>query len=427
MKIIQITPGAGGDYRCDNCLRDNALVLELRRRGHDTLMVPLYLPLVHEGVDPSAGTPVFFGGINVYLQQKWRLFRRTPRWIDRVLDAPALLRMAARRAAMTKARDLGEPTISMLRGEEGLQAKELQRLIAWLAAEGRPDVFCLSNALLVGLVRRIKADLGSKVVCFLQDEDAFLDALPEPYRTEGWRTLRERAAEVDAFVAVSDYYAGVMRDRLGLAADRVHTVPIGIDLAGYEPSPPPPQPPVIGFMGQLCESRGLDTLIEAFLALRAGGHVPGLRLKVAGGLGPEDPPFVEAMRRRLAAAGAVDDAEIGPALDRAARQAFLRTVSVVTVPARQAEAFGIFAVEAMAAGVPVVLSNIGAYQELVDETGGGDLVEPGNVPALANALQELLTRPDKALAMGDRGRRGAFEKFGVTLMAERLVDVFSNI
>ena len=210
----------------------------------------------------------------MYLQQKWRLFRRTPRWIDRFLDSPSLLRLVARRAAMTKARDLGEPTLSMLRGEEGLQAKELDRFIAWLVAEGRPDVICLSNALLVGLVRRIKADLGSQVVCFLQDEDAFLDSLPAPYREEAWRTLRERAAEVDGFVAVSRYYAGVMRDRLGLAADRVRTVHIGIDLAGFEPPAAPPQPPVIAFLGQLCQARGLDTLIEAFLALRAGGRRP---------------------------------------------------------------------------------------------------------------------------------------------------------
>ena len=427
MKIIQITPGAGGDYRCDNCLRDNALVLELRRLGHDTLMVPLYLPLVHEGVDPSAGTPVFFGGINVYLQQKWRLFRRTPRWIDRVLDSPRLLRMAARRAAMTKARDLGEPTLSMLRGEEGLQAKELDRFIAWLVAEGRPDVICLSNALLVGLVRRIKADLGSKVVCLLQDEDAFLDSLPSPHREEAWQIVRERAAEVDGFVAVSRYYAAVCRERLGLAADRVRTVPIGIDLAGFEAAAAPPRPPVIAFLGQLCQARGLDTLIEAFLAMRAGGRVPGVRLRISGGLGPEDGPFVDAMRRRLAAVGAEADAEIGPPLERAGRQELLRQVSVVAVPARQAEAFGLFVAESMAAGVPVVLSNIGAYPELVAETGGGTLVEPDNPAALADTLYGLLARPDEAVAMGRRGRQAVTEKFGVGLMAQRMAAVFNEV
>jgi glycosyltransferase involved in cell wall biosynthesis len=426
MKIIQITPGAGGDFRCDNCLRDNALVLELRRRGHDTLMVPLYLPLVTDGPDPAAGMPVFFGGINVYLQQKSGLFRRTPRWIDRWLDSPRLLRLVARRAAMTKAGDLGEPTLSMLRGEEGRQAKELDRLITWLAAEGRPDVICLSNALLVGMVRRMKAEIGAPVVCMLQDEDAFLDALPEPYRGEAWQTVRERAAEVDAFIAVSRYYAGVMQGRLGLAAERVHTVHIGIDVSGFEPPAAPPRPPVVAFLGQLCRGRGLDTLVEAFLAIRQAGALPGLKLRAAGGMGPEDGPFVKAIQQRLAHED-VADVEIGPGLDRSARQKLLREVSVVAVPSRQPEAFGLFAIEAMAAGVPVVLSRLGAYPELIEATGGGLVVEPDSAPGLARTLENLLARPEDARTMGDRGRRAVLDQFSISRMAEGVVSVFNEV
>jgi glycosyltransferase involved in cell wall biosynthesis len=427
MKIIQITPGAGGDFLCDNCLRDNALVLELRRLGHDTLMVPLYLPIAVEGPAPAAGMPIFFGGINVYLQQKSALFRRTPRWIDRLLDSPRLLRWAARRAAMTKARDLGEPTLSMIRGEEGRQRKELERLIAWLAAEGRPDVICLSNALLAGMVRRMKAEIGAPVVCLLQDEDAFLDALPEPYRAEAWRTVRERAAEADGLVAVSRYYADAMRSRLGVPADRIHTVHIGIDTSGFDPAPAPPQPPVIGYVGLLSAARGFDTVVEAFLRLRAGGRFPGLRLRAAGSVGPDDGPFVEKMRRRLDEAGAAGEAEIGPGLDKAGRQRFLRTVSAVAVPARAPEAFGLFAVEAMAAGVPLVLSRVGAYPELIEATGGGVLVEPDNPAALAEALEPWLARPDEARAVGERGRQGVFEQFSISRMAGGLLDVFNTV
>ncbi|MFT4692857.1 MAG: hypothetical protein ACI9OD_005097, partial [Limisphaerales bacterium] len=79
MNIVQITPGAGGMY-CGNCFRDNALVAELRKLGHDTLMVPLYLPMTLDEEDQSAGTPIFFTGINVYLEQKIPLFRRAPKW-----------------------------------------------------------------------------------------------------------------------------------------------------------------------------------------------------------------------------------------------------------------------------------------------------------------------------------------------------------
>jgi hypothetical protein len=80
MNIVQITPGAGSMY-CGGCFRDNSLVAALRKQGHQTLMVPLYLPLTLDEPDQSAGTPIFFGGINVYLDQKSALFRKAPRWL----------------------------------------------------------------------------------------------------------------------------------------------------------------------------------------------------------------------------------------------------------------------------------------------------------------------------------------------------------
>ena len=283
MKIIQITPGAGGNFYCENCLRDNALVLELRHLGHETLMVPLYLPLATDGPDATGGAPLFFGGIGVYLAERSAFFRKAPRWCRRLLDSPRLLKWAAKRAEMTKARDLGEPTLSMLRGEDGQQVRELERLIAWLAERGRPDVLCLSNALLVGMARRMKQELGVPILCTLQDEDAFLDALPEPYASQAWDLVRERAADIDAFLPVSRYYGNVMAERLGLAPERVHVVPIGIDLAGYAPADVEPETPTIGYLAQLRRANGLDLLVEAFLAIRAGGRVPGVRLRVSAG------------------------------------------------------------------------------------------------------------------------------------------------
>ena len=94
-------------------------------------------------------------------------------------DAPGLLAWASGRAARTRARDLGPLTLSMLRGELGHQARELEELVNWLKTSVEADVICLSNALLVGLARRIKAELGLPVVCFLQGEDSFLNALPD--------------------------------------------------------------------------------------------------------------------------------------------------------------------------------------------------------------------------------------------------------
>ena len=217
---MQLTPGAGAMY-CGGCLRDNALVAALRRFGHQVTMVPLYLPLTLDEPDQSAETPVFFGGLNVYLEQKSALFRGAPGWFHGLLASRPLLNWAAGRAAKTRAADLGELTLSMLRGESGNQAREVDELIAWLKTQPPPDVLCLSNALLIGMVRRLKSELHVPVACALQGEDSFLDALPEAHRTACWQTLAERALEVDLFIAPSRYFGRLMQQRLGLPAERL--------------------------------------------------------------------------------------------------------------------------------------------------------------------------------------------------------------
>src|SRR5437667_4406325 len=145
MNIVQITPGAGGMY-CGNCLRDNALVAGLRKLGHQVLMVPLYLPMTLDEEDQSRGTPIFFSGINVYLEQKSSFFRHAPGWLHRLLESSVLLRWAAGKAAKTRPDEVGDLTISMLRGEAGNQARELDELIGGLKHDPRPDVIWLPNA-----------------------------------------------------------------------------------------------------------------------------------------------------------------------------------------------------------------------------------------------------------------------------------------
>src|SRR5436189_2786665 len=191
MNIIQITPGAGGMY-CGVWLRDNALVGSLRKQGHQVTMVPLYLPFTLDEEDQSAGTPIFFSGINVYLEQKSSFFRHAPEWLHRLLESPALLKWAAGKAARTRAEELGDLTISMLRGEEGNQARELDQLIDWLRTQPKPDVISLSNVLLIGLARKLKAELKVPIVCSLQGEDSFLNSLPDPFRGMAWGILSAR-------------------------------------------------------------------------------------------------------------------------------------------------------------------------------------------------------------------------------------------
>lgn len=426
MNIVQITPGAGGMY-CGNCFRDNALVGALRKLGHQTLLVPLYLPMTLDEPDQSRGTPVFFSGINVYLEQKSALFRRAPRWVRRLLASGPLLKLAARRAARTRAGEVGELTLSMLRGEEGNQACELETLLAWLETRAKPDIVNLSNALLIGLARQLKRRLGMPVVCSLQGEDTFLDALPGEFRSAAWNILAERAREVDCFIAPSRYFAELMTRRLGLSPERVRVVPNGINLAGFVPREAPPEPPVLGYFARLCREKGLDTLVEAYRLLRRRGRVPHLKLRLGGGCGPADEPVVAEAREKLRAAGLLADAEFCPNLDRAGKLEFYRSLSVFSVPARYGEAFGMYVLEALAAGVPVVQPETAAFPELVRATGGGLLCRPNDPAALAEGIEALLLDPAKPRQLGACGREAVLSHYSQERMAERIVEVYRGL
>ena len=426
MNIIQITPGAGGMY-CGGCFRDNALVAALRRAGKDTLMVPLYLPLTLDEPDQSAGSPIFFGGINVYLDQKSALFRKAPQWIHQWLSSPRLLKWASGRAAKTRAADVGELTLSMLRGEEGRQARELDELIAWLKTQRPPDVICLSNALLVGLARHLRQELRAPVVCLLAGEDTFLDALPDAVRDAAWETLADRARGVDLFLPPSRYYADLMARRLRLRSGQVRVVPNGISLDGFTPAPAPPQPPVLGYFARMCREKGLDALVDAFLLLKQRASGKELRLHVGGGCGPTDEPFVQLLKHRLEAAGALEHARFFPNVDRAGKLEFFRGLSVFSVPALYGESFGLYLLEAWAAGVPVVQPRHAAFPELIEATGGGVLCAPGDARALADAIEPLVLDPVRARELGARGLAAVERDYSIDRMAGKFLAVLEPL
>ena len=425
MNIVQITPGAGGMY-CGNCFRDNALVAALRREGHETLMVPLYLPMALDEENQSAGTPIFFGGVSVYLEQKSALFRHAPRWLHQLLASPRLLKWAAGRAAKTRAEDVGDLTLSMLRGENGHQARELAALIAWLKTQPRPDVICLSNALLLGLAKQLKRELGATVVCMLQGEDTFLDALGPAHREPAWQLLSERAADADVFIAPSRYFGERMRERMKLPAGRLRVVFNGINLDGYAPVSGAVHPPVLGFFARQCREKGLDTLVEAFLLLKERPGCKELRLHVGGGCGPGDEAFVHSLKLRLEEREVLDHVKFFPNVDRTGKLEFFRTLSVFSVPALYGEAFGLYVIEALAAGVPVVQPRVASFPELIVATGGGLLCDPGNPKALATAIETLVVHPLNARHLGQRGQQVVRDRFNVEKMARDMVAVFEE-
>jgi glycosyltransferase involved in cell wall biosynthesis len=428
LKIAQITPGSGDNFYCENCLRDAALVTAMRKLEHDTLLLPMYLPMQVDERDVPRSAPIFFGGINVYLQQKLDLFQKTPRWIDRLFDRPGLLRWAGRKAGMTSAKDLAETTISMLEGEHGRQVKELNRLVDWLAQdENKPDIVTISNALLIGLAEPIKEKIGVPVLCLLQDEDGFLDGLTSPYTEQAWQIVTEQSKNVDLFIAVSKYFADVMQQRLNLDSERLEIVHMGIPLDDYKPRDNYPEVPTIGYLSRMCSDRGLDTLVDAFIELKKSEKLKNAKLRIAGGKTTADEKFIESMQKKLASQELINDVDFLSSFDRSVKFDFLNSLSVLTVPEKKPVAYGLYVLEALASGVPVVEPAIGVFPELMEMTDGGVLYEDNSAVGLITALEQLLLEPECSKELGTRGRDSIIEKFSIDNTAGKMIDIFEQV
>ncbi len=424
MKIAYVTAGAAGMY-CGSCMHDNTLVAALGKQGHEALLIPTYTPIRTDEPDVSAPR-VFFGGINVYLQQKSPLFRHTPWLLDRLLDARGLLRFVGRFAVKTDPAQVGDLVLSMLRGENGYQRKEVAKLVHWLHTDVRPEVVNLTNVLQSGMVHEVKARLRVPFLCTLQGDDIFLEALPEPVRGQALALIREHCRKVDGFVATSGYYADFMADYLGIPRERIHVVYPGLNLAGHGGPRPPAdgRPFTVGYFARVCPEKGLHVLANAFRELARAPGAPPCRLRVSGWLGENHRPYFDEVRQRLTDAGLGDRLEHVESPDHASKVTFLQGLDVLSVPTTYREPKGLYVLEALANGVPVVQPRHGSFPELVERTGGGILVRPEDPADLAGGLARL--RDDQALRaeLGSKGKAAVHRDFNADGMARRTVEVY---
>ncbi len=427
MKIVHIIPGSGGTFYCQNCMRDNELIKTLKELGNDVIMVPLYLPLSVETTGIMGDTPVFFGAINIYLKEILPFYRKAPMWLERILDSTPLLKMAAKKAGSTRASGLEEMTLSMLDGEKGRQATELDHLIEFLKKEIKPDVVHLSNALLLGMAKRLKNDLNIPVVCSLQDENEWIDPMRENYRDQVWNKMSERSEDVDMFIAASHYFAEKSQEQMKIPADKIQVVYGGIDLERYKQSPLNFDPPVIGYLCRMSEYFGLGIIVDAFIRLKKDPKYKNVQLYLMGGYTGDDKLFVKKMLKNLKANKILNDVTVFDSFDLENRLEFLSSLSLLSVPVPGGEAFGAYQVEALATGVPIVQPNVGGYPEFIEATGGGIIYEPNDPEHLARAISSLLDDPERVRTMGKQGREIVFEKYSMNNMATNILDVYNKV
>ncbi|MEZ5072363.1 MAG: glycosyltransferase family 4 protein [Bacteroidales bacterium] len=426
MNIMHIIPGSGGSFYCGNCLRDSKYVEALRALDHKVVKLPMYLPLFADEHDLSREIPVFYGAISIYLKQLYPVFRKAPPWVDKMLNSKPMLKLASRFAGSTRATGLEEMTVSMLLGEEGQQKDELQRMIDWIAENCKPDVIHLSNALLLGLAEQLRDRLGVPVICSLQDEDVWVDVMKPSAAEHVWKLMSKKAEAVTQFISVSEFYAGVMKGKMTLPEDRVSSVHIGVEPSDYTFRPVSEKKRNIGYVSRMCHENGMDILVDAYILLKKKPGFEDVELILTGGSTGDDKKFLAEQNAKLKEAGLWNQVSYHEDFEEQGLRDYLEKVALVSVPVRNGEAFGIYLLECMVSGIPVIQPALGAFPEIIGLSGGGVVYGENTPENLAAALEKLLNDPAEMDRISHAGAAGVKEHFHIATQAERMVKVYQS-
>lgn len=426
MKIVNIMPGFGGTFYCGNCLRDSAFVKALRAAGHEAISLPLYLPLSSNGFYSESDIPVFYGAVNIYFEQHFKLFRNIPLWLRNILNSPPVLRFAARMSSSTRAAGLENMTISMLKGREGFQSYELNELISYLKHHEKPDIIHLSNALLLGLAKGIKEELNIPVVCTLQDEDVWVEAMNEPYKSQVWNLMSEKGRDVSAFITVSQFFADKISRLMTIPSEKLHVVPLGVDPSFYQLKKPNFEVPTIGFLSRSNADNGFEILIDAFILLKENSKFKNTRLKVTGGKTSDDIKFLNKQLKKVKAKGYQNDIEFVEDFRTKSLDKFFEGLTFLSVPVIKGEAFGLYQLEALASGIPIIQPAVGAFPEIVLNSGGGLIYEPNTPIALAKKWEQCLMDNELIMRCSNKGRKAVEEKYSSKVMVEKMINVYQK-
>ena len=393
----------------------------------ESTAIPLYLPpekaYLESGFDPN----VFFGAISLYIREKVHFLERMPFFLNKILDAPPLLKIAAKRAGTTRSEGLEDITLNMINGRHSSREKEVKRLVRYMIKKGKPDVIHLSNALIIGLARQIKELMDVKIVCSLQNEDDWLNEMAEPFQSQAWRMIAEESENIDAFISPSHYFKEFFMKRTGLPGNNIHVVPSGIDVYDIRETAKKSGAPAIGFFSRVSYNNGFDKMTDAFIKLKHEVEFNDLTLHVCGGYTSDDKPFISEQIRKIKEDGFKSAVKIHPVFQGSGKTDFFNSIDVMSVPVRKYDGYGLYILESNAAGVPVVQPATGSFPEILEATSGGILYNPDTVEELANNLRMLLRDKKKAGIYGSDGRKKVISRMTLKNMATGMQSVYMNL
>ena len=411
---------------CGSCMHDNALTRALNELDMDVRLVPTYTPIRTDEVDVSVDQ-VFFGGINVYLQQKFPPVRWLPGFLDRFLDNPRLIKRLTARSIDMSPEELGKLSVSMLAGLNGNQRKEVKRLSAWLN-EQKPDAIIFTNALIGGCIPEIKKQVGCPILVTLQGDDVFLDSLPEKYRSKCIDSITRLIPNVDLFLVHTEFFKNYMSEYFQIPKNLIQVTPLGIDAREFSKSQKLTQrDPTLGYLARLAPEKGFDRLIETFIEIKKNNLVENLRLRVAGWLGASNEEFARKQFDKIADAGFEGHFEYVGAIELHEKVDFLNSIDVMSVPTTFLEPKGLYVLEALACGVPCVQPGHGSFPELIADTGGGLLFQPDDQQDYVNQLVQIFSDAELRSRLSELGFQAVHNKRDSNAMAQSTADVIKKL
>ncbi len=428
MKIVYLITGSGGSFYCGNCYRDMIYLRAIRKvPGITASAIPLYLPPDEDTHESGLDKNVFFGAISMYIREKVPFLRNMPAFFDKLFDSAPMLKMAARRAGTTRTEGLEDMTLGMIKGENAFPEKELQRLVNYLTKDGKPDIIHLSNALVIGLARQLKKKMDVKIVCSLLNEDDWIDEMAEPYQSRAWELISREAPNVDVFLTPSLYYKELFILKTGITGENCYIVPLGLDPGDLINIEKKGMYPSVGYFCRISAMNGFDKLVDSFIELRKNNLLPGLTLHVSGGYTGDDKSFISEQIKKIKAEGLKGSVKIYPEFHGDSKNDFFSNIDIMSVPVRKHDGYGLYLLEANAAGIPVVQPETGAFPEIIHRTEGGITYAPDNVSELSISLLNLFRDNTLRKKLGENGRERVIKDLSLEKMAVNLSEVYRSL
>jgi glycosyltransferase involved in cell wall biosynthesis len=389
--------------------------------------IPLYLPPDTSGLDADFDKNVFFGAISMYLREKVPFLRNMPASLDKIFNTAPMLKIAARQAGTTRTEGLENLTLNMIKGDNAMRENEVDRLVSYLLNDSKPDAIHLSNALILGLASQLKMRLKCRIICSLQNEDDWINEMVEPYQSKAWRMIAEEAVHVDAFISPSLYYKDLFIKKTGLPGNNIYIVPSGIESPQELKALENNHSPALGYYCRINYQNGFDKLVDAFIDIKLLDKIPGLTLHVSGGFTGDDEPFINKQFKKLKKHGFKSFVKIYNEFQGPTKEEFFGNIDIMSVPVRKYDAYGLYILEANAAGVAVVQPATGAFPEILEKTGGGILYSPDNKEELIAGIIKLFDDKKLMQSLGETGRIKVKEELTLEKMSVGLSKVYSDI